>query len=1005
MRLYGLLEQLTKIILVNGKNIEITPDPQTGSSDKVLKIPAMGDTAELATQEIVLANQPQTLKNKTLDASLNSISNIVNANVKADAAIAGTKISPDFGSQNVTTSGTISTTGAGSILAAGLMRTTNKLEVKVSTPAEAVYIEQLGAGNALVVTDSADPDSTTTVISGAGDVGIGVSAGATLTEKLTVAGSIKVETGNVLVDTEKGLENASASGKLYIGNGANTQQVKLGTGGNVNLVEIGTGDTNKTITIGADGDTVQLPGGLLLGSASALTIGDNGDTITIPGNLVVQGTTTTIDTTNLEVKDKNILLNNGGTTASAAGAGISIEGDANAVIASVQYDAALASKFKLGAASSESEVITKDASQTLLSKKISSTASLTGALELPAGTQGERPGTPVEGMIRYNSDSDSFEGYAAGAWAGIGGSGTVDKITQAYVAPETAFAVGEVLYLDGAVYKRAKADAANTAEVVGVVSRIVDATPASFTFEMTLSGEVSGLSGLTAGEVYFLSASTAGALTVTEPSVVGQVSLPVGVASSTTSLYVAPKRGVVVGAANARTTIAVSNNSATNVVSVTNYNSLKLEGELNVTRSSGGNQRAYYTVEAAKNGAGVWQVSASYTGDDVLYTTLPSWDVASNNLQVTMPLVTNFSSASLTYSLNAPAVGASLPLAIDSSSLNIVADAPLSYRNRIINGAMQISQRYGATEYLSANGYSVDRFATRPFSSPTGVFKAQQVTDAPTGFNYSLKVTCTTAQTSLNTTAGTQGFGITQMIEGFNVGDFDLGTVQAKTFTFSFWVKSSQAGVFSLCLSNGAQDRAYGVAVTINAVNTWEYKTITITGDTTGTWLKDNGGGLQVIWGLGAATGRIITENAWSTGVAGPLTPLRVSGQTINIVETVGASFQVTGVQLEVGSKASAFERRPYGMELQMAMRYYTLLPNQIGITSELGRFLVTIPPVPMRVTPTIIIDRLYNGETGITLGSNVVVTANPGGSGYTATGYGNLLWRGAENLRYSAEL
>jgi len=905
MRLYGLLEQLTKIILVNGKNIEITPDPQTGSSDKVLKIPAMGDTAELATQEIVLANQPQTLKNKTLDASLNSVSNIVNANVKADAAIAGTKISPDFGSQNVTTSGTISTTGAGSILAAGLMRTTNKLEVKVSTPAEAVYIEQLGAGNALVVTDSADPDSTTTVISGAGDVGIGVSAGATLTEKLTVAGSIKVETGNVLVDTEKGLENASASGKLYIGNGANTQQVKLGTGGNVNLVEIGTGDTNKTITIGADGDTVQLPGGLLLGSASALTIGDNGDTITIPGNLVVQGTTTTIDTTNLEVKDKNILLNNGGTTASAAGAGISIEGDANAVIASVQYDAALASKFKLGAASSESEVITKDASQTLLSKKISSTASLTGALELPAGTQGERPGTPVEGMIRYNSDSDSFEGYAAGAWAGIGGSGTVDKITQAYVAPETAFAVGEVLYLDGAVYKRAKADAANTAEVVGVVSRIVDATPASFTFEMTLSGEVSGLSGLTAGEVYFLSASTAGALTVTEPSVVGQVSLPVGVASSTTSLYVAPKRGVVVGAANARTTISVANAGVTPVVNVTNYNSLKLEGELFVNRVAG-NQRAYYTVEAAKNGAGTWQVSASYTGDDILYTTLPSWDVSGTQLQLTMPNVTGtFLSASLTYSLNAPAVGASLPLSIDSSSLNIVAEAPLSYRNRIINGAMEIAQRGTTFTPSTTPTYMLDRWSCVSSAAISGsVFVTR-------GF-YQNKNALAFLRES-GTFSG--ALKIIQPIESINCRD-----LAGKTVTLSFTLLTGSAWL--------------GGAMTASVI------TSTSTDQTAQQFFS------------GGAAGQ---ATAGSTVVTPPTTPLTY--QTFSVTATIPANAQqvavffqnanwsgtgsandfiyITEVQLEVGSKASAFERRPIGLEQQLCERYCEKITAGMGIAAD----------------------------------------------------------------------
>jgi hypothetical protein len=348
-----------------------------------------------------------------------------------------------------------------------------------------------------------------------------------------------------------------------------------------------------------------------------------------------------------------------------------------------------------------------------------------------------------------------------------------------------------------------------------------------------------------------------------------------------------------------------------------------------------------------------------------------------------MPLVTNFSSASLTYSLNAPAVGASLPLSVDSTALNIVDSAPLSYRNRIINGAMQISQRYGATEYLAANGYSVDRFSTRYFSAPTGVIKAQQVTDAPTGFNYSVKVTCTTAQAGLNTTSGTNGFGIVQLIEGFNVGDFDLGTAQAKTFTLSFWVKSSQTGVFSVCFTNSTQDRAYGAAVTINSANTWEYKTITVAGDTSmsGTWLKDNGMGLGVFFGLGANTGRIVTQDVWGSGVGGNLSPLRVSGQTINIVETVGASFQVTGVQLEVGSKASAFERRPYGLEEQLCKRYCHVTRGGLqsaGVPVAGTSWVMTVMdifPVQMRAVP------VETGSGSITV-DLAGVTGNSVGSG-----------------------
>ncbi|NBX18226.1 MAG: hypothetical protein EBR09_12760, partial [Proteobacteria bacterium] len=477
--------------------------------------------------------------------------------------------------------------------------------------------------------------------------------------------------------------------------------------------------------------------------------------------------------------------------------------------------------------------------------------------------------------------------------AGGGGGGTTDVITQV----GHGFAVGDAVYLNGSTYAKALATAANTAEVVGVVSKVVS----NDAFELTLSGEISGLSGLTPGEVYFLGVDplNPGKLTIVEPSVVGQVSLPVGVASSASTLYVAPKRGVVVGAANARTTISVGNNQATNVVSVTNYNSLKLEGELNVTRSSGGNQRAYYTVEAAKNGAGVWQVSASYTGDDVLYTTLPSWDVASNNLQVTMPLVTNFSSASLTYSLNAPAVGASLPLAIDSSSLNIVSEAPLSYRNRIINGDMRIDQRNSgaALSYVgSESKYNLDRWTAGIFGTtyPGGILlNIQQSTDAPAGFTNSLRVT---AAQNITFDSNKLGSFITHNIEGNNVADFAFGTASAAMITLSFWVKSNKTGTVSVAFENSATDRAYGATVSITQAATWERKTITITGDTLGTWLSNNGKGMSVTFGIG-------NNGSWLTGAAGSWSATRAvfnSAQT-NFLSATNDYLAITGVQLEVG--------------------------------------------------------------------------------------------------------
>lgn len=317
-----------------------------------------------------------------------------------------------------------------------------------------------------------------------------------------------------------------------------------------------------------------------------------------------------------------------------------------------------------GLVTSGDDLTSDDIPSTLLEKVVSSTAATTGALKLPIGNSTtERPtGTAAQlkGMVRYNDTDDVFEGYnEVGGWSSIGGGGTTDRITQA----SHGFVVGDVLYLNGSTYAKARADAANTAEVVGVVSKIIDASQ----FELTLSGEISGLTGLVAGEVYFLSPTTAGALTVTEPTVVGQVSLPVGVASSTTSLYVAPKRGAVVGSSNARTQIALANNATTTVQNISAYDAGELTGWVSITATTP--LRFYVAAQFSKNGAANnFNVSYQVSGDTPP-TGFSVTATAAGLLQVTLPSVTGFASASINYALNAPAVGTSFPLSIDAGSI------------------------------------------------------------------------------------------------------------------------------------------------------------------------------------------------------------------------------------------------------------------------------------------------------------------------------------------------
>jgi len=238
-------------------------------------------------------------------------------------------------------------------------------------------------------------------------------------------------------------------------------------------------------------------------------------------------------------------------------------------------------------------------------------------------------------------------------------------------------------------------------------------------------------------------------------------------------------------------------------------------------------------------------------------------------------------------------------------------------RNRIINGDMRIAQR-GTASVTATSGFEfpVDRFFIIRDTATTARMAAEQSTTAPAGFVNSVKVTTTTAQAVL---AATDYHRFAQNIEGFNVADLDWGTASAKTVNLSFWVRSSLTGTFGGSLGNSAWNRTYPFTYTISSADTWEYKTIIIPGDTSGTWLTNNGIGLRVDFGLGVGTTYSGTAGAW----AGALY-ISATGAT-NVSGTLNATWYITGVQLEVGSVATPFERRDYGRELMMCQRYYEL--------------------------------------------------------------------------------
>jgi hypothetical protein len=273
------------------------------------------------------------------------------------------------------------------------------------------------------------------------------------------------------------------------------------------------------------------------------------------------------------------------------------------------------------------------------------------------------------------------------------------------------------------------------------------------------------------------------------------------------------------------------------------------------------------------------------------------------------------------------------------------------FKNRIINGAMVIDQRNaGASVTLASGGtYTVDRW--QGYEDTDGVMTAQQNSSAPTGFINSLKLTTTTADSSL---ASTQFALIQQKIEGFNISDLGWGTASAATVALSFWVRSSLTGTFGGSLRNSAQTRSYPFTFTISTADTWEQKTITIAGDTSGTWLTTNGIGIHVAFGLGVGSTYSGTAGAWATAQY-----FSATGAT-SVIGTLNATFYITGVQLEKGSTATSFDYRPYGTELALCQRYYIKYSGN-GTRFYGGRTESTSAavwqcalPVEMRTVPTV---------------------------------------------------
>jgi hypothetical protein len=349
----------------------------------------------------------------------------------------------------------------------------------------------------------------------------------------------------------------------------------------------------------------------------------------------------------------------------------------------------------------------------------------------------------------------------------------------------------------------------------------------------------------------------------------------------------------------------------------------------------------------------------------------------------------------------------------------VSAQNTFGFKNRIINGAMVIDQRNAGASVNPNNSYTLDRWQGQ--NSQTGKYTVQQNAGSvtpPSGFSNYLGVTSSSAYS----VGSSDYFFINQPIEGFNTADLSWGTANAKTITISAWVYSSLTGTFGGSLRNYAVNRSYPFSYSIPVANTWTQISVTIAGDTTGTWVgATNSVGMYVSFGLGSGSSFTTTSGSWASG-----NYTQGSGQ-VSVVGTNGATFYITGVQLEKGSIATPFEYRQYQQELALCQRYFQIngatggnLVVAVGQAYGAGTAVASyILPVVMRSTPSLTIPAGANwtflnanfssGSGGtIAIGNSAqfgIVNFNlSGGSGLTA-GYASTLVISYHGFLLSAEL
>ena len=284
----------------------------------------------------------------------------------------------------------------------------------------------------------------------------------------------------------------------------------------------------------------------------------------------------------------------------------------------------------------------------------------------------------------------------------------------------------------------------------------------------------------------------------------------------------------------------------------------------------------------------------------------------------------------------------------------------LTGRNLVINGAMQVSQRGTSETGITSSQYAdaPDRFRLGMYDS--GTWTVSQSTTSPNGFSNSYKMDCTTAKSTLASDSNIQ---FMQRFEGQNLQSLAKGTSDAKSVTVSFYVRTNKTGTYTLEMFDRDNTRVFSKTYTVSSANTWEFKSVTFAGDTSGAFTNDANLSMDLIWWLAAGTD--LTSGTFSSGWASKTDANRVSSSQVNLADSTSNEWYITGIQLEVGEQATPFEHRSFADELQRCQRYYAVRENTTGGSMYYGNTLqaygtssiygvIADYPVTMRAVPTV---------------------------------------------------